>query len=109
MATLICFKREILELSFSRMLYTTITYIDSPIVLRWFKNLQIFDYELIIISCMINNHWVLMTINSLYREIKYCDSLKGSGQEVKRNIFEWLKQFSIVRYGTELFEINGDC
>jgi len=47
-----------------------------------------------------------VTINCHYKEIKYCDSLKGSaGQKVKRYIFEWLKQYSIVRYGTELFEI----
>jgi len=89
--------------------YTIMTYhlsegIDSPCVLRWFKNLKIFDYELIIIPCIINHHWILVTINSLYREIKYYDSENGSGQEVKRNIFEWLKQFSIVRYSTELKE-----
>ena len=72
---------------------------------KWFKNLQIFDYDLIIIPCIINNnHWILVTINCHYKEIKYYDTLNGSGQEVKRNIFEWLKQFSIVRYGTELKE-----
>jgi len=78
--------------------------IDSSCVREWFRNLQIFDYELIIIPCFFNNHWLLVTINYRFREIKYYDFANGSGLEVRNNIFLWLKQFSIVRYGTELFE-----
>jgi len=88
---------------YNTMIYQLSEGINSHCVRTWFKNIQILNYELIIIPCILNNHWFLVTTNYLYREIKYYDSENNLGLEVTKNIFEWLKSMCIVRYNTELY------
>ncbi|XP_048362338.1 sentrin-specific protease 2 isoform X2 [Sphaerodactylus townsendi] len=88
--------------AFSTFFYPKLCSEGYNAVRKWTKELDLFQYDMILVPIHIQIHWGLVVIDMRRKTIKYFDSMGHNGYRICKNLLQYLQEESKAKRNLEI-------